>query len=96
MALQLGPHVTNARSVNWSKTSITMNREAGAIFEAEVNPFLNYTTSVFDLDWNQAYKLVIGQTYTSAQVRIICAPPHDGQYHTSPSLPSSLTSLKSK
>ena len=73
-----------------------MNREAGAVFEADDNPFLNYTTTVFDYDWNQAYKLVIGQTYTAAQVCIPTMLASSILAHMRCSLPSSLTRLRSR
>merc|ERR1712166_894426 len=57
-------------SINFSKTSYTKNREAGVLLEGN-SQALSFMTSVYETDWARATKLVVNQTYSSADLSII-------------------------
>jgi phosphatidylserine/phosphatidylglycerophosphate/cardiolipin synthase-like enzyme len=64
-------------SINWSKTSMTKNREAGALFAGDTTPAAHelaaYMQTVFTHDFDQAVALVTG-TWSDEEMAIITDP----------------------
>jgi phosphatidylserine/phosphatidylglycerophosphate/cardiolipin synthase-like enzyme len=57
-------------SINFSKTSYTVNREAGVLVEGSADA-IKFMTSVFEDDWSRGSTFVVNQTYSSADMKII-------------------------
>ena len=58
-------------SVNFSETSYTKNREAGAVFQGDSQAIANFTQSVFEYDWNLGVPMTVSQTYNTSDMAII-------------------------
>lgn len=69
-------------SVNFSKTSFTMNREAGMVFRDNA-ALTSYLIDVVERDWAQAYPLQVAQSYSSSDMAII-----KDTSHLSPNVPT--------
>ncbi|EFA75638.1 phospholipase D [Heterostelium album PN500] len=61
--------IVSISSINYSKTSFMKNREAGVIVEG-APPIVDFTTSVFEYDWNMGIAWPT-LTYSSSDMKII-------------------------
>jgi phosphatidylserine/phosphatidylglycerophosphate/cardiolipin synthase-like enzyme len=88
-------------SVNYSHTSFTRNREAGAIMSgAGAAPLIQFLMDVFDADFDQGLDVQVNQTYSKSEMDIITktdtvkvivpGPPTDSRYYVTP-VPSDMT-----
>jgi phosphatidylserine/phosphatidylglycerophosphate/cardiolipin synthase-like enzyme len=57
-------------SINYSKTSFTVNREAGVLLEGNAD-VVKFLTSVFTTDWENGVPIKVNQTYSSADMKVI-------------------------
>lgn len=59
-------------SVNWSKTSYTRNREAGAVISGiGAASLMAYLNRIYDLDWSHGIPYNVSQTYSHEDMTII-------------------------
>ena len=62
---------TMVSSVNFSKTSFTMNREAGVIIEDCKCQLQDFYQKVFDSDWDKAYDYQLQRKYSNSEIDFI-------------------------